>query len=41
LIPVGRSGHQELQRITHTDSGYQVEVLEPVSFVPFLSGGVS
>lgn len=41
LIPVGRAGQQELQRITHTDSGYQVEVLEPVSFVPFLSGGVS
>ncbi len=41
LIPVGRAGQQELQRITHSDSGYQVEVLEPVSFVPFLSGGVS
>jgi protein-L-isoaspartate(D-aspartate) O-methyltransferase len=41
LIPVGRAGNQELQRITRTDSGYQVDVLEPVSFVPFLSGGLS
>ncbi|MGR9114306.1 MAG: protein-L-isoaspartate(D-aspartate) O-methyltransferase [Gammaproteobacteria bacterium] len=39
LIPIGRrSGGQELQRVRRTESGFEVEVLEPVSFVPFLSG---
>lgn len=38
LIPVGRAGNQILQRVIRTESGYEVEQLEPVSFVPFLSG---
>ena len=39
LIPIGRrSGGQELQRVRRTEAGFEVEVLEPVSFVPFLSG---
>lgn len=38
IIPIGKEGSQELQRIVKTKSGYEVEVLEPVSFVPFLSG---
>ncbi|MEQ1620821.1 MAG: protein-L-isoaspartate(D-aspartate) O-methyltransferase [Methylococcales bacterium] len=38
LIPVGRAGNQILQRVIRTESGYDVEQLEPVSFVPFLSG---
>lgn len=39
LIPIGRkSGEQELQRVRRTEDGFEVEVLEPVSFVPFLSG---
>ncbi|MDD5276569.1 MAG: protein-L-isoaspartate(D-aspartate) O-methyltransferase [Methylovulum sp.] len=39
VIPVGKSGDkQTLQRITRTETGYKVEELEPVTFVPFLSG---
>jgi protein-L-isoaspartate(D-aspartate) O-methyltransferase len=39
LIPIGlQRGGQELQRIFRKPSGYQVEVLERVSFVPLLSG---
>jgi len=38
VIPIGKGGRQELQRIIHTENGYEVEELEPVSFVPFLSG---
>ncbi len=38
LIPIGNAGGQELQRITRNGSGYEVEILEAVSFVPFLSG---
>ena len=38
VIPIGKIGNQELQRVTSTESGYEVEQLEPVSFVPFLSG---
>lgn len=39
LIPIGRErGIQELQRVIRTESGYEIESLEPVSFVPFLSG---
>ena len=38
LIPIGVRGGQELQRISRTSSGFEVEVLEPVSFVPLLSG---
>jgi len=38
IIPVGKDGNQLLHRITRTESGYEVEKLEPVIFVPFLSG---
>ncbi len=38
VIPIGKSGQQALQRITRTESGYDVEQFEPVTFVPFLSG---
>jgi len=38
IIPVGKDGNQLLHRITRTESGYEVEKLEPVVFVPFLSG---
>jgi len=38
VIPIGKSGNQSLQRVTRNESGYQVEQLESVTFVPFLSG---
>jgi len=38
IIPVGKDGNQLLHRITRKESGYEVEKLEPVVFVPFLSG---
>lgn len=38
VIPAANGSGQALQRITRTSSGYQIEVLEPVIFVPFLSG---
>lgn len=38
IIPIGSEGRQDLQRVMRTSKGYEVEVLEPVSFVPFLSG---
>lgn len=41
LIPVGAANNQELHKITRTVSGYDDEILETVSFVPFLSGKVN
>jgi protein-L-isoaspartate(D-aspartate) O-methyltransferase len=38
VIPTGDSGRQTLQRVIRSDKGYEVEELELVSFVPFLSG---
>ena len=38
VIPVGVNGQQMLQRVTRKTSGYEVEEIEPVTFVPFLSG---
>ncbi len=38
LIPVGEVNNQTLHKVTRTEEGYQDEVLESVSFVPFLSG---
>lgn len=39
VIPVGDDeGNQALQRITRTENTFQIEELEPVSFVPFLAG---
>ena len=38
IIPIGREGGQDLHKVSRTAKGYELEVLEPVSFVPFLSG---
>ncbi len=38
VIPVGNNGQQILQRVTRKTSGYEVEDIEPVTFVPFLTG---
>ncbi len=38
VIPIGKPGLQELQRVTRTSTGYEIEEFEAVSFVPFLSG---
>jgi protein-L-isoaspartate(D-aspartate) O-methyltransferase len=38
VIPTGMAGRQQLQRVIRTDTSYEVERLDPVSFVPFLSG---
>ncbi|MGZ8161300.1 MAG: protein-L-isoaspartate(D-aspartate) O-methyltransferase [Methylobacter sp.] len=38
VIPIGKGGSQELQRVIRTENGYEFEKVEPVSFVPFLSG---
>lgn len=38
VIPIAKFGRQELQRVTRTPAGYEVEELEMVNFVPFLSG---
>ena len=38
VIPIGLSGDQILQRVTRTIDGYDIEKLETVTFVPFLSG---
>lgn len=38
VIPVGPEHRQELHRITRTEHGFEDEIIERVSFVPFLSG---
>lgn len=38
VIPVGQSGKQQLLRITRTESDYEQELLDSVSFVPMLDG---
>lgn len=38
LIPVGGKNQQQLYKITRNESGYENEIIEAVSFVPFLSG---
>jgi len=38
LIPVGGKNQQQLYKVTRSESGYENEILEAVSFVPFLSG---
>jgi len=38
VIPIGTNGQQTLQRVTRTTIGYDIEQLEAVTFVPFLSG---
>jgi protein-L-isoaspartate(D-aspartate) O-methyltransferase len=41
VMPVGREGKQELHRVIRTENGFVDEVIEPVTFVPFLSGVAS
>ncbi len=41
VMPVGREGKQELHRVVRTENGFVDEVIEPVTFVPFLSGVAS
>ncbi|CAL1241616.1 protein-L-isoaspartate(D-aspartate) O-methyltransferase [Candidatus Methylocalor cossyra] len=38
VIPVGNGRSQVLQRVTRSEIGFQVEAIEPVSFVPLLPG---
>ena len=38
IIPVGGENNQELQLITREKSGFTVQVLEQVKFVPLLCG---
>jgi len=38
VIPIGINGQQTLQRVTRTTIGYDIEELEAVTFVPFLTG---
>jgi protein-L-isoaspartate(D-aspartate) O-methyltransferase len=38
VIPIGVNGQQTLQRVTRNINDYEVEILESVTFVPFLSG---
>ena len=40
IIPVGKGRSQILKRITRTETGFEIEDIEPVSFVPFLPGTV-
>ncbi|PPD31569.1 MAG: protein-L-isoaspartate O-methyltransferase [Methylomonas sp.] len=41
VMPVGREGKQTLHRVVRTENGFVDEVIEPVTFVPFLSGVAS
>jgi protein-L-isoaspartate(D-aspartate) O-methyltransferase len=38
IIPIGQKSQQELHKITRTEKGFEDEILEAVSFVPFLNG---
>ncbi|MFM8445550.1 MAG: protein-L-isoaspartate(D-aspartate) O-methyltransferase [Methylococcus sp.] len=38
VIPVGREGSQILMRVTRSETGFEVEEIEPVNFVPFVPG---
>ncbi len=38
IIPVGKSGKQDLLLITRTDDGYEEQTIDAVSFVPMLGG---
>ncbi len=38
VIPVGEGRSQVLQRIHHTETGFQVESIAPVTFVPLIPG---
>ncbi len=38
VIPVGEGKHQQLTKITLTKAGFEAETIEPVTFVPLLTG---
>lgn len=38
IIPIGQKNKQDLHKITRTEKGFNDQILEPVSFVPFLAG---
>ncbi|MFO1417513.1 MAG: protein-L-isoaspartate(D-aspartate) O-methyltransferase [Methylotetracoccus sp.] len=38
IVPLGGGRDQVLQRIRRTETGFEVESIEPVSFVPLVSG---
>ncbi len=38
VIPVGQGRTQILKRVRRTETGFEVEEIEPVNFVPFLPG---
>ena len=38
VIPVGDGRNQKLQRVTRTETGFDVEKIEPVIFVPLVPG---
>lgn len=38
VLPVGGGSCQTLERVTRNDTGIRTEKIEPVSFVPFLTG---
>jgi protein-L-isoaspartate(D-aspartate) O-methyltransferase len=38
VIPVGKSGEQELLLITRTETGFNEKRLDSVSFVPMMEG---
>lgn len=40
VMPVGQSGEQDLLLITRTETGFEKEVLNQVSFVPMLGGTI-
>ena len=40
VMPVGQSGEQDLILITRTETGFEKEILNQVSFVPMLGGTV-
>lgn len=40
IMPVGQSGQQELVLITRTETGFEKEILNQVSFVPMLGGTI-
>lgn len=38
VIPIGKGARQELQRVIRTEDEFEIEEMEPVNFVPFLTG---
>jgi protein-L-isoaspartate(D-aspartate) O-methyltransferase len=38
IIPVGPQGDQTLQKVVKTATGFDIENIEAVSFVPFVQG---